>query len=387
MEKIEEFLSNLTSWKIGRNENLAYDEELYTITKFVQNAIYSMTKVYPSVLLSKEGFYKNVPKHWNLSENHTNDVKNFINKKYAKIESFRDDEILVELLKDVNTSLLDIHMFVKNIPVYTEIIKETENNKYTFFSLFDKETTLLLHKYCFYSCIYEYIMSSGNNNLVRIYTQENLESRRKIIKERAEPANLLGSVITDVIDETTYNEDLDTQEIQIVSGNVKELKTHVSSLLLSFIDTEIDNKNTVNFSYKNIKERVNRSKEKEKRGIIRRLGNMSIDERRVENMMKNFRLGRWNVGQQKGLVQYDRDTYDREREEMFAEITEEFDTGKPDIVTEMISDIYDLEKTSEEEADKEEALDLYDLHDLGNGDGFTDGVFYEEDRDEEDFYE
>jgi len=387
LAKIEDFLSHLTSWKIGRNEKLAYDEELYTITKFIQTAIYSMTKVYPSVLLSKEGFYKNVPKHWKLSDNHENDIENFINKKYTKIESFKDDEIIVELLKEINTSLLDIHMFVKNIPVYTEIIKETENNKYTFFSLFDKETTLLLHKYCFYSCIYEYIMSSDNNNLVRIYTQENMKNRRNTIIERADPANLLGSVITGDIDETTYDEDLNAQEIQIFSGNVKELKTHVSSLLLSFIDTEIDNKTTVDFSYKNIKERVNRSKEKEKRGIIRRLGNMAIDERRVENMMKNYRLGRWNVGQQKGLVQYDPDTYDRERQELFAEITEDFDSGKPDIVTEMVSDIYDLEKTSEEEANEEETRTLYDLHDLGNGDGFTDGVFYEEDRDEEDFYE
>ena len=82
---------------------------------------------------------------------------------------------------------------------------------------------------------------------------------------------------------------------------------------------------------------------------------MAIDERRVENKMKEYRLGRWNVGQQKGLVQYDPDTYDRERQELFAEITEDFDSGKPDIVTEMVSDIYDLEKTSEEEADEEEA--------------------------------
>ena len=69
------------------------------------------------------------------------------------------------------------------------------------------------------------------------------------------------------------------------------------------------------------------------------------------------------------------------------EITEDFDSGKPDIVTEMVSDIYDLEKTSEEEADEEEARALYDLQDLGNGDGFTNGVFYEEDRDEDDVYE
>jgi len=32
----------------------------------------------------------------------------------------------------------------------------------------------------------------------------------------------------------------------------------------------------------------------------------------VENQMKDLKLGNWNVGQQKGLFQYDKETFNRE---------------------------------------------------------------------------
>ena len=40
---------------------------------------------------------------------------------------------------------------------------------------------------------------------------------------------------------------------------------------------------------------------------------MTKEQREVENIFKNHRLERWNKGLQKGLTQYDRDTYDDER--------------------------------------------------------------------------
>ena len=62
--------------------------------------------------------------------------------------------------------------------------------------------------------------------------------------------------------------------------------------------------------------KVNRSKDKEKQGIISYLGNMSIEERKIEDMFKKHKLERWNIGQQKGIFQYDKTTYDRERNEL-----------------------------------------------------------------------
>ena len=41
---------------------------------------------------------------------------------------------------------------------------------------------------------------------------------------------------------------------------------------------------------------VLKSKEKEKAKITKRLGDLSVDERRIEDTMKNHRLGKWGVG-------------------------------------------------------------------------------------------
>ena len=76
-------------------------------------------------------------------------------------------------------------------------------------------------------------------------------------------------------------------------------------------------------------------------------------------MFKKYKMGRWNVGMQKGLFKYDKDTYDRERTDMDAGMEEN-----------------DLEPVVEPE-DKE----AYDIS--GLGEDYMDGVFYEEDRETE----
>ena len=64
-----------------------------------------------------------------------------------------------------------------------------------------------------------------------------------------------------------------------------------------------------------IKEKINRSKDKERHNITSSLREMTKEERKIENLFKNHRLERWNKGLQKGLTQYVAKTYDEEREE------------------------------------------------------------------------
>ena len=173
--------------------------------------------------------------------------------------------------------------------------------------------------------------------------------------------------------------------MRISSGNILELKTRVSSLLLTFLDVEQVNKSTIDYSYEQIMKRVSRSKEKEKTGIVKKLGNMTIEERKVEDMLKNYRLGRWNVGQQKGLFAYDQSTYDRERNELIAQITGEEQEGGIDIVSEDLLDIYELDKLDKNNDDAEIENELNNIADLGED--FMDGAYYEEDREDEgDYY-
>ena len=50
--------------------------------------------------------------------------------------------------------------------------------------------------------------------------------------------------------------------------------------------------------------------------MTKRLGDLSVDERRVEDIMKNHRLAKWGVGQTKALFIYDESQYDKERQEL-----------------------------------------------------------------------
>ena len=231
--------------------------------------------------------------------------------------------------------------------------------------------------HCFYSTIYEYINCSKDVDLVRADVRAFKDERRARINSSKNQSNSVrGELYT--LDEGAEDQDLDLQEVRVVTGKTEELKIRVCSLLLAFLDVEDENKSAVDFSYEQIMQRVNRSKEKEKRGIIEYLGNMSIQERKIEDELKTYRMGRWNVGQQSGLVKYDKATYDRERGELLQHLYQ--DGAVPDVVDEMRMDIYELEKLDKENEEAEIEDEMYNID--GLGENFMDGEYYEEDMDD-----
>lgn len=379
-ENLMGFLVNIHKWNLDKPMTATkryYDDGLHNATQFIKNAIYTFAKVYPSVLINDTGFFKNVPKHWGVSKKHEDDITKFIDAYYKEIEKFKHDPVLIQLLEDVNVKLKDLYMFVENIPLFTEIVKETidEDSKETttvLHSLFDKHTTYLLYTYCFYSSIYEYILCSEDVGLLRADVQETKLRRRSSIKETKNLANTLRT-IAETVDE---NIDEDIHEIDIVTIDVTDLQQRTCSLLTTFLTIEHNNKKKVDFSYEQIMQKVGRTKEKEKQNIIKYLGDMSIEERGVENMFKNYRLGRWNVGQQAGLIRYDKDTYDRERDELLNQLYSEAETGALDTHEELL-DVYQLEELEAAAPDDEMGFNLDAI-----GENFMDGEYYEEDRDD-----
>ena len=248
--------------------------------------------------------------------------------------------------------------------------------------MFDKQTIYRLYTYCFYSIIYEYIVLSNDPDLLIADIQTNKMSRRQEIVDDSNVSDQLLTEVSD-LDETMTDEQNNLEEIQIVTGNLLELKERVASLLVTFIDVEQENKLALDITYDSIMNKVNRSKDKEKHGIISYLGNMSIEERKIEDMFKKHKLERWNVGQQKGIFQYEKSTYDRERTELVGQISDQSDpTGESN--NEAL-DIYDIEKRDEYEPGDDYNRDTYDFQDLGED--YMDGDFYPEDRDEDEFTE
>jgi len=53
----------------------------------------------------------------------------------------------MRLLLEIDTKLLDINLFIENIPIQTEIVKIVDGEIVKFHSLFDK-TTIYRQEYC-----------------------------------------------------------------------------------------------------------------------------------------------------------------------------------------------------------------------------------------------
>ena len=87
------------------------------------------------------------------------------------------------------------------------------------------------------------------------------------------------------------------------------------------------------------------------------------------------------MGQQKGLFQYDPNTYQREREEMIAQLYDEV-TDINEIDVESL-DIYELDKLDEIKELDDYNRDNYNFQDLEED--YEDGDFYPEDRDDDEF--
>jgi hypothetical protein len=395
---VYKFLSNIEKWSADKPMSEAknyYDDGLYRITQYFSNAIEMLAKVYPYALISENGFYENIPKHWGLSKEHIGDIKNFINKHYESLNEFRQDVVIVRLLQEVNKNLIELDIFVKNIPVHTEEVREFLGEdgpiKKTFHSLFDKKTILLLYKYCFYSTIYEYIECSRDIDLLRVDMQEHKENRRALRVANMNESNLLEADLSGFNEEITETDNMVT-EVEVRMGNTEELQQRVCKLLLVFLDIEGKNKESVDFSYEEILKKVGRSKEIEKQRIIKKLKNMSIEERGVEDILKNYRLEDWNVGQQKGLFQYDKEYYNRERDELLKVLNDEVHgTGFLDNTNQELLDIYQLNALEQTNQNAEEPgvgrNDFNLLGDIGPGvmgPGFMDGDYYG-DETEEDF--
>ena len=130
-------------------------------------------------------------------------------------------------------------------------------------------------------------------------------------------------------------------------------------------------------NYDSIKTRTGRSKDHEKKRIIKFLGDMSIENRKIEDLYKRYKMGRWNVGLQKGLVHYDKDTYERERNEFIQQMLTGDTVDGEDVVNNMVGDVLDIERHEQEIADQHdmEGTDISNLHE-----DYADGIVHPEDQ-------
>ena len=299
-----EFLTTIHRW------NMSEKADMFTNILYLQNAIQFISKIYPTIILNSNEFCK-VPKHWGFHMKDEERIVTFLKKHYEKIQEFKKDKTMARLLIDVSERLVELNMFTQNLPLSSEMELEGSH----FYAFFDKSTIFSILLYCFYSAIYEYIVSSDDSRFLTADIEEIKELRREMKGEK----NRVSSTFTSEhqeLDENLEEAESELVEYQIVEGNKDDLKERICKLLFSFLDIEQKNKTTINLSYDEIMFHVRRSKDKEKKFKIEALGDMSIEERRVENDKKKYKLDNWNVGLQKGFLHYDAVANDREINEM-----------------------------------------------------------------------
>jgi hypothetical protein len=229
------------------------------------------------------------------------------------------------------------------------------------YSIFERRMAEYLFTYYIFNVFKKYISLSNDKEL--------------LIKEIPKAKEYENTINVSAFEEFQNGE---LNEVEIVEGNKKELAEKIASVLVSFIKMIRENKQIINYDYNKIMDSTMRVKENEKELITDYLAKMSKDEREVENMKKQNKLGRWNVGLQKGLTQYVKETYDQEREQMEKNLLIDIQLGKNKDITEMNKDIFALDYEERMRADEEADKEAYDMRRLRDDDDYPDEDEYDD---------
>jgi hypothetical protein len=337
------------------------DATLARAIQFTKNCMHSLADVFPSMICNKvvrDASSIKVPAHWGLSNVHHDDVRNIIGRTYAGLNKFYGDRQLSPLLKAMQFKVRDLMRLMSITPFFAEVhskksSKETKETKT--FSVFDGRIVHLLYKYYFMELLAEY---------TRMVDYEGVIIEEMVPVEEDE---LIASTLR--ADEAATGV---MEEVQILQMERTVVSKTIVQLLFAYVDIVDDERAAVDMNADAIKERVRRTKDKEKELIVEDLDNMTKEQREIEKFKKDHRMGDWNVGMQKGLRQYVRDTYDREREEMEQQLRKERQLSRRDFVSDMQREIFlegDAERTAAEiEAEENSLRGLPTDDDYGDAD-------------------
>ena len=321
---------------------------------FMKSAIKNIVSVFPNIILNKID-YKNVsiPKHWKLSERHNGDLKKIIKDHYANLIGLYGDKQLDLVFEKIQYIGSDLIIFSENTFYISPII----NGGIEYHSIFDKKVCLALFDYYLYSVFIELIALVDNPEVLRTLPFE----------EERDETNLSQSSSAAAAKEVG-----DISELDIVSGEKKELGIKMANVVLGFVNTLCDSKKTIDLDHDMLMAKVMRSREREKTNITDFLRDLTDEEREIENIFKNNKLGQWNKGLQKGLTQYVKDTYDDERAQEDRQAEKDAKLAQNADLVGANKDIFQLDLDDEEARANEIDREEYDLGDLPEDDDYGD---------------
>ena len=301
LKNISNFISTISEWSTDNStrnmDKKISNENIYNFVNFFKTFIDNIVNTFPNIILNNVD-YKNIyiQRYLKLSSRHENNIKKYISSYYEKLRNFYDIPILYNLLYNIQKSCKNLVLLSKEISSTSAIKNKDEE----LISIFDENTSKYIFEFLFLRILIHYIELTDNSEM--------------IVNEIKKPIEVVDAFSVE------YAEDLDTQkdeertetETVFVRGNKKDLKQKTAKLLISFFEIMNKHKETIDYSYENIIDRVFKLKEKEKDIITDRLKNLTDEERNADTILKINKLGVWSKGLQKGLTTYVKDDYDEE---------------------------------------------------------------------------
>ena len=276
-KKIKEFLEkNATgeTKKEIKKWNATYlDKTLFTIKdiSFLKHSILALSTKLPNNIINDVSSKKTyIPKHWGLSSKHESNLTHIIDQTTS----------LLDNITSIVSDNREIKQLLENIQKKTSIFQSLSKN--TFLPQSQNRSILSEKLYLFYLL-----------NIINVYIKTTEQSIMA----------LRPSEIKTLLAQKQFND-----------SSIKSLST-CTLIIKTFVTIICDEAKKVIVSYKKLTDKISDFKESEKNIMTKKLNMLTTDERKVEKVFKENKLGKWGKGLEKGLRIYQRETYDTEMEE------------------------------------------------------------------------
>jgi hypothetical protein len=288
-EEEDEDNENMNESERVKRDNKISDDETFNSINFIKSYLQNFIKTFSNIILNKVQNSTDdikIQTYLRLAPNDAKILKENIGNYYEKLHKFYDDGLITNLLLSIQKNCSSLLILINNTPYFNEIKTDDKIQ----FSIFDKQTSLLLFESYFLMVLNEFIRLASS---IRTITGT---------KEEEEDENILQTV--------DNFEDIDI----IQRGDIKNLKNKSVSLMDVFLNIMNDHKAISSISYQTVMDYVYKSQEREKNSMTDTLKSLTDEERNVNTVMKISKLGEWGVGLKKSLFNYDKDRSDDDRQ-------------------------------------------------------------------------
>lgn len=339
------------------------DSNGYNFIQRIKGYVNNIVIIFPNIILNQVDYENTaIPSYWGLSNTHKINIHNIIKNDLSPLRAFYSKKNLVPVLKAIQERCKRLVILTDDTPYLTAIQDKD--------SVFDKDTCLLLFEHYLLIAFAEY-MKLATDDATMLAEEETAEADAQ---ETFELEN---------IDDDFATSNIITKNIEaelLLQGNLKNLKTSVANLMLTYLNLIYDSQERIDYSYDEVMDYVFKLKEREKDTFTDKLKRMTDEKRDVDNLLKANRLGDWSKGLQKGVTRYVGKTYDEEVEIMGKIANIERSTGRKRGSMED-----DPEHMEEIDADDMADAEVYDMVDMN--DDYGDGNFGADEVDNQGDYE